>query len=51
MLKNIFCFALGIVVAGLLIDRGVDLPNRVKKLINPAEFERLGNDIHRTIKK
>jgi hypothetical protein len=51
MLRSIFWFVLGVVGAGLLIDRGVDLPNRLKKLVNPTEFEQLGEDIHRAIKK
>lgn len=48
MLRNIFWFVLGVIAAGLLNDRGVDLPNRLKKLVNPAEFEQLGKDIHKS---
>jgi hypothetical protein len=41
----------GVVCTGLLIDRGVDLPNRIKQLINANEIERLYKDIERVIIK
>lgn len=51
MMRVIFGFIAGVVVTGLLIDRGVNLPERLVRLINGGEIQQLGRDIGRAVKK
>lgn len=44
-------FLAGIAVTGLLIDRGVNLPERLGRVIDTGEIERLGDDITRAVKR
>jgi hypothetical protein len=50
-MKFTFGFIAGIVVTGLLIDRGVNLPDRLGRLINGGEVRQLGRDIGHAVKK
>ncbi|MGB8702592.1 MAG: hypothetical protein WCD18_24525 [Thermosynechococcaceae cyanobacterium] len=36
---------------GLLIDRGVNLPDRLGRMINGNEVQQLGKDINHAVKK
>jgi hypothetical protein len=42
---------IGVIVTGLLIDKGVNLPERLGRLINGHEVQQLGKDIQKAIKK
>jgi hypothetical protein len=44
-------FIVGVIVTGLLIDKGVNLPDRLGRLINGHEVQQLGRDIQHAIKK
>ena len=44
-------FLVGVVVTGLLLDRGVNLPDRLGRLINGNEVQQLGKDINHAVKK
>lgn len=44
-------FLVGVVVTGLLLDRGLNLPNRLGRLINGGEVQQLGKDINNAVKK
>jgi hypothetical protein len=44
-------FLVGVVVTGLLLDRGVNLPDRLGRLINGGEVQQLGKDINNAVKK
>lgn len=50
-MRFILGFLVGVVVTGLLIDRGVNLPDRLGHLINGGEVRQLGRDINRAIRK
>jgi hypothetical protein len=51
MLRFIVGFLAGVAVTGLLIDRGVNLPDRLSHLINGGEVRQLGHDINHAIKR
>ena len=40
-----------VITTGLLIDRGVNLPDRLGHLINIGEVQQLGRDIGQAVKK
>jgi hypothetical protein len=44
-------FLVGVVVTGLLLDRGVNLPDRLGRLINGGEVQQLGKDINNAVKR
>ena len=50
-MRFILGFLAGVIVTGLLIDRGVNLPDRLGHLINGGEVQQLGKDIGKAIKK
>jgi hypothetical protein len=45
MAKLALGFLLGAFATGILIDRGVNLPERLRNLINTGEIQRLADDI------
>jgi hypothetical protein len=50
-MRFVFGFLVGVVVTGLLIDRGVNLPERLGRVINTGEMQQLGKDINNAVKK
>jgi hypothetical protein len=50
-MKYVVGFLVGVVMTGLLLDRGVNLPDRLGRLINGGEVQQLGKDIHNAMKK
>lgn len=44
-------FLAGVIVTGLLIDRGVNLPERLGRVINTGEVQQLWKDINDAVKK
>jgi hypothetical protein len=44
-------FLVGVVLTGLLLDRGVNLPDRLGRLINGGEVQQLEKDINNAVKK
>jgi hypothetical protein len=44
-------FLVGVVVTGLLLNRGVNLPDRLGRLLNGHEVQQLGKDINNAVKK
>ena len=50
-MRLVFGFLAGVIVTGLLIDRGVNLPDRLGHLINGGEVQQLGKDIGQAVKK
>ena len=49
-MRFVLGFLAGVIVTGLLIDRGVNLPDRLGRLINGAEVNQLGKDIGKAVK-
>ena len=49
-MRFILGFLAGVVATGLLIDRGVNLPDRLGRIINGGEVQQLGRDIGKAIK-
>jgi hypothetical protein len=50
-MRFVLGFLVGVMATGLLIDRGVNLPERLGRMINTGEVQQLGKDINRVIKK
>jgi hypothetical protein len=50
-MRFVFGFFAGIIVTGLLIDSGVNLPDRLGRLINGNEVQQLGKDIGYLLKR
>ena len=50
-MRFVLGFLAGVVVTGLLIDRGVNLPDRLGRLINVGQVQQLGKDIGQAVKK
>jgi len=50
-MRFVMGFLIGVVVTGLLLDRGVNLPDRLGRLINGGEVQQLGKDINNAVKK
>jgi hypothetical protein len=50
-MKFILGFLAGVMATGLLIDRGVNLPDRLGHLINGGEVQQLVRDVTHAIKK
>ena len=50
-MRFILGFLFGVVVTGLLIDRGVNLPERLGRVINTREVQQLGKDINNAVEK
>jgi hypothetical protein len=50
-MRFVFGLLAGVIVTGLLIDRGVNLPDRLGRLINGNEVQQLGRDIQNAVKK
>ena len=50
-MRFVMGFLVGVVVTGLLLDRGVNLPDRLGRLINGGEVQQLGKDINNAVKK
>jgi hypothetical protein len=50
-MRFFFGFLAGVMATGLLIDRGVNLPDRLGHLINGGEVQQLGRDISHAVKK
>lgn len=44
-------FLVGAFVSGMLIDRGVNLPERLGRVINTGEVQQLGRDIGHAVKQ
>jgi hypothetical protein len=51
IMRFVFGFFVGVVVTGLLIDRGVNLPDRLGRLINGGEVQQLWKDIGHAVKQ
>ena len=51
MLRFICGFLAGVAATGLLIDRGVNLPDRLGHLINGGEVRQLGRDINHALRQ
>ena len=49
-MRFILGFLAGVVATGLLIDRGVNLPDRLGRIVNGGEVQQLGRDIGKAIK-
>ncbi|BDM82808.1 hypothetical protein AM10699_56690 (plasmid) [Acaryochloris marina MBIC10699] len=45
MLRNTFWFFVGVAITGLLMSRGIDLPQRISDAINWRELKTIGEDI------
>ena len=50
-MRFILGFLVGVMVTGLLIDRGVNLPDRLGRVINTGEVQQLWQDIGHAVKK
>jgi hypothetical protein len=50
-MRFVFAFLAGVIVTGLLIDRGVNLPDRLGRLINGNEVQQLWKDLGHAVKK
>jgi hypothetical protein len=50
-MRFVMGFLVGVVVTGLLLDRGVNLPDRLGRLIDGGEVQQLGKDINNAVKK
>lgn len=50
-MKFVIGFVAGVVVTGLLIDRGVNLPERLGRVINTGEVQQLWDDIGNAVKE
>jgi hypothetical protein len=50
LMKFIIGFVTGVVTTGLLIDRGVNLPERFGRVINTGEVQQLWHDIGNAVK-
>lgn len=50
-MRFVIGFLVGVVVTGLLLDRGVNLPDRLGRLIDGGEVQQLGKDINHAVKK
>jgi len=46
--KYFLGFLFGVVATSLLIDRGVNLPDRLQRVVNTGEVQRLWEDIVRS---
>jgi hypothetical protein len=44
-------FILGVIITGVLTDKGVNLSDRLGRLINGHEVQQLGKDIQHALKK
>jgi hypothetical protein len=51
IMRFVFAFLAGVIVTGLLIDRGVNLPDRLGRLINGNEVQQLWKDLGHAVKK
>jgi hypothetical protein len=49
-MRLIFGFLAGVIATGLLIDRGINLPERLGRLVNGGEVQQLGRDIGKAAK-
>ena len=49
-MRFILGFLAGVIATGLLIDRGVNLPDRLGHLVNGSEVRQLGKDIGQAVK-
>lgn len=50
-MRFVLGFLVGVMATGLLIDRGVNLPERLGRIINTGEVQQLGKDINNAVKK
>lgn len=50
-MKFVIGFVAGVVVTGLLIDRGVNLPERLGRVIDTGEVQQLWHDIGKAVKE
>jgi hypothetical protein len=50
-MRFVFGFVAGVIATGLLIDRGVNLPDRLGRVINTGEIQQLWKDIGHAVKK
>jgi hypothetical protein len=50
-MKFVIGFIAGVVVTGLLIDKGVNLPERLGRVINTGEVQQLWHDIGNAVKE
>lgn len=50
-MRFVLGFLFGVMATGLLIDRGVNLPKRLGRVINTGEVQQLGRDIDHAVKK
>jgi hypothetical protein len=44
-MRFILGFLVGVMLTGLLSDRGLNLPDRLGRLVNSSEVQQLGRDI------
>lgn len=49
-MRFVFGFLAGVMATGLLIDRGVNLPDRLGQVINMGEVQHLWKDIGHAVK-
>lgn len=50
-MRFVLGFLVGVMVTGLLIDRGVNLPERLGRVINKGEVQQLWKDIGHAAKE
>jgi hypothetical protein len=50
-MKFVIGFIAGVAVTGLLIDKGVNLPERLGRVINTGEVQQLWHDIGTAVKE
>lgn len=50
-MRFVLGFLEGVMATGLLIDRGVNLPERLGRVVNTGEVQNLWKDINNAVKK
>jgi hypothetical protein len=50
-MRFVLGFLVGVMATGLLIDRGVNLPERLGRVVNTGEVQNLWKDINNAVKK
>lgn len=49
-MRFVLGFLVGVMATGLLIDRGVNLPDRLGRVVNTGEVQQLWKDINNAVK-
>lgn len=50
-MRFIFGIIVGVIITGMLNNRGIDLPDHLGHIINGGEVQQLGRDITHAVKK